>query len=138
MSEDKTIYLIRHAQATGQAANAPLTSKDIAQAEALTEFLSGARIAHIVSSPFVRALETIKLLSVRSNIEITLDERWIEAALSTTDHPDWLDKLRETFSDPELSFEDVESSQAATDRAMAAINEALLLNTGPDQIFFGL
>ena len=128
---NKIIYLVRHGQATGQAADAPLTSEGIDQAEALAEFLLGVGIGQIVSSPFARALKSIKPLSIRLNIEIKLDERLIEAALSTIDYSDWLDKLRGTFSDFELSFEGGESSQAATDRAIAAINDALLLDTDP-------
>jgi 2,3-bisphosphoglycerate-dependent phosphoglycerate mutase len=126
---NKIIYLVRHGEATGQAADAPLTSEGIDQAEALAEFLSEARIGQIVSSPFARALKSIKPLSIRLNIKIKLDERLIEAALSTIDYSDWLDKLRGTFSDFELSFEGGESSLAATERAIAAINDALLLET---------
>lgn len=123
---NKIVYLVRHCQATGQAAGAPLTSEGIDQAEALAEFLLEAQIGQIVSSPFARALQSIKPLSIRLNIEIKLDERLIEAALSTIDYSDWLDKLRGTFSDFELSFEGGESSQAATTRAIAAVNDALL------------
>ena len=126
---NKIIYLVRHAKATGQAADAPLTSEGIDQAEALAEFLSGVGINHIVSSPFVRALNSIKPLSIRLNIEIKSDERLIEAALSTIDYSDWLDKLRGTFSDFDLSFEGGESSRTATMRAITAINDALLLDT---------
>lgn len=128
---NQIIYLVRHAQATGQAADAPLTSEGIAQAEALAEFLSGVGIGQIVSSPFARALTTIKPLSLRLKMEIKSDERLIEAALSTIDYADWLDKLRETFSDFALSFEGGESSRAATTRAIAALNDALVLETAP-------
>jgi len=126
---NKIIYLVRHCQATGQAADAPLTSEGIEQAEALAEFLSAVGIGQIVSSPFARALKSIKPLSIRSNIEIKLDERLVEAALSSIDYSDWLDKLRRTFSDFELSFEGGESSRAATVRATAAVNDALLSDT---------
>jgi 2,3-bisphosphoglycerate-dependent phosphoglycerate mutase len=126
---NKIIYLVRHCKATGQAADAPLTSEGIDQAEALAEFLLEAQIGQIVSSPFTRALKSIKPLSIRTNIEIKLDARLIEAALSTLDYSDWLDKLRGTFSDFELSFEGGESSRAATTRAITAINDALLLDT---------
>ena len=128
---NKIIYLVRHAKATGQAADAPLTSEGADQAEALAEFLLEAQIGRIVSSPFARALKTIKPLSIRLNIEIKLDERLIEAALSTIDYSDWHSKLRETFSDFELSFEGGESSRAAAERAIAAVNDALLLDTAP-------
>ena len=128
---NKIIYLVRHCQATGQAADAPLTSEGIVQAEALAEFLSEAQIGQIVSSPFLRALSSIQPLSNRLKLEIRLDERLIEAALSTIDYSDWLHKLRETFSDFELSFEGGESSRAASERAIAALNDALLLDTDP-------
>ena len=126
---NKIIYLVRHCQATGQAANARLTSEGLDQAEALAEFLLEAQIGQSVSSPFARALKSIKPLSIHLNIEIKLDERLIEAALSTIDYSDWLDKLRVTFSDFELSFEGGESSRAATARATSAVNDALLLDT---------
>ena len=128
---NKIIYLVRHCKATGQAADAPLTSEGIEQAEALAEFLLALGTGQIVSSPFVRTLNTIKPLSVRLNVEIRLDERLIEAALSTIDYSDWLNKLQQTFSDFELSFEGGESSEAATTRAMAAIDDDLFLLTGP-------
>ncbi|HEY8562565.1 MAG TPA: histidine phosphatase family protein [Pyrinomonadaceae bacterium] len=102
---NKKIYLVRHCKATGQSADAPLTPEGADQAEGLAEFLSEAQIASIVSSPFARALESIKPLSTRLNIDIKLDERLIEATLSTIDYSDWLDKLRGTFSDFKLSFE---------------------------------
>jgi 2,3-bisphosphoglycerate-dependent phosphoglycerate mutase len=126
---NKIIYLVRHAAATGQAADAPLTSEGAAQAAALAEFLSGFGIGRIVSSPFVRAVKSIEPLSIRLNIEIKLDARLIEAALSTIDYSDWLDKLRETYSDFELCFEGGESSRAATVRAIAAVGDALLSDT---------
>lgn len=126
---NKIIYLVRHCQATGQSAGAQLTSEGIDQAESLAEFLSAAGIHQIVSSPFVRALQSIKPLSIRLNTGIKSDDRLIEAALSSIDYSDWLDKLRETFSDSNLFFEGGESSAAAARRAIAAINDALLLDT---------
>jgi 2,3-bisphosphoglycerate-dependent phosphoglycerate mutase len=54
-----------------------------------------------------------------------MDDRLVEAVLSTIDYPDWLDRLRSSFSDFDLSFEGGESSRTATARAVAAINEAL-------------
>ena len=129
---NKIIYLVRHCKAKGQDADARLTSEGIDQAEALREFLLGVgRIASIVSSPFARAVQSIKPLSIRLNIEIKPDARLIEAALSTIDYSDWIDKLRGTFSDFELSFEGGESSRAATTRAIEAVNDALLSDTDP-------
>jgi 2,3-bisphosphoglycerate-dependent phosphoglycerate mutase len=128
---NKILYLVRHSKAAGQAPNAPLTTEGISQAGALDEFLSSIEVGQIVSSPFARALRSIEPLSNRLGIEVKLDDRLIEAALSTIDYPDWLDKLRETFIDFALSFEGGESSQAATDRAIAAVNDALKSDADP-------
>jgi 2,3-bisphosphoglycerate-dependent phosphoglycerate mutase len=122
---NQTLYLVRHGKATGQAPEAPLTSEGIAQAEMLAEFLSGVSIDQIVSSPFTRAVQSIEPLAKRSGQEIKTDDRLVEAVLSTIDYPDWLDRLRSTFSDFDLSFEGGESSRTATARAVAAINDAL-------------
>jgi 2,3-bisphosphoglycerate-dependent phosphoglycerate mutase len=126
---NQTLYLVRHAKATGQAPEAPLTSEGVAQAQTLAEFLSGGSIDQIVSSPFTRAVQSIEPLAERLGLEIKMDERLIEAALSTIDYPDWLDRLRATFSDFDLSFEGGESSRTATARAVAAINDALRSGT---------
>lgn len=123
---NRVIYLVRHCRAKGQNDAAELTSEGREQAEALGDFLFGIGIAQIVSSPFARALETIKPLSVRLGIQPKLDHRLIEAPLSTVDYPDWPEKLRRTFSDFELSFDGGESSRAGTDRAVAAVSDALL------------
>ncbi|MGC2235459.1 MAG: histidine phosphatase family protein [Pyrinomonadaceae bacterium] len=128
---NKIIYLVRHSKASGQSGDASLTLEGRHQAEALAEFLSGIKAGRIVSSPFARALQSIEPLANRLNIEIKSDNRLVEAALSTIDYPDWLDKLRETFSDFELSFEGGESSQAATNRSVAAINDALQSGNEP-------
>lgn len=122
---NQTLYLVRHGKATGQAPEAPLTSEGIAQAQMLAEFLSGGPIDQIVSSPFTRAVQSIEPLAKRLGLEIKTDDRLIEAALSTIDYPDWLDRLRSTFSDFDLSFEGGESGRAATARAVAAIKDAL-------------
>ena len=123
---NKILYLVRHCETTGQGADAPLTAKGIDDAEALAEFLSAAQIGQIVSSPFIRALKSIYPLSISLNIEIKSDERLIEAALSKNGCSDWIDKLKETFLDFELCFEEGESSRTATARAVAAVNDALL------------
>ncbi|MBV9960063.1 MAG: histidine phosphatase family protein [Acidobacteria bacterium] len=126
---NRTLYLVRHCQATGQAPEAPLTSEGLAQAQMLAEFLSGSSIERIVSSPFTRAVQSIEPLAQRLGLEIKMDGRLIEAALSTIDYPDWLDRLRSTFSDFDLSFEGGESGRAATARAVAAMSDALQSGT---------
>ncbi|WKL00703.1 histidine phosphatase family protein [Paenibacillus amylolyticus] len=52
----KSIYLIRHAKATGQEPHAELTNEGIRQAEKLADILAHHSITYIVSSPWKRAI----------------------------------------------------------------------------------
>jgi 2,3-bisphosphoglycerate-dependent phosphoglycerate mutase len=125
----RTVFLVRHCKAEGQAPDAPLTDEGKEQAESLTAALSAVAIERIVSSPYVRARQTITPFAERLAIPIETDERLVEAGLSTIDYPDWIERLRATFADFDLSYEGGESSRAATLRATAAINDILGTNT---------
>lgn len=47
----KTVYMVRHCQATGQELQAELTDKGIEQAKELMRFFEKRNIKHIISSP---------------------------------------------------------------------------------------
>ncbi|WP_047982354.1 histidine phosphatase family protein [Ornithinibacillus contaminans] len=119
----KNIYLIRHCEATGQALDAPLTEEGFIQASALTNFLHDKQIDRIISSSFLRAIQTIKPFAEKRNIEIEQDNRLTERILSSTFFPDWMDKLEATFRDFDLTYEGGESSREAMNRIVEVINE---------------
>jgi 2,3-bisphosphoglycerate-dependent phosphoglycerate mutase len=121
----KIIYVIRHCQATGQEPEAPLTTAGRAQAQALAGFLLDSKIERIVSSPFLRAIQSIEPLACSLGMEIETDERLVERILSSTPLPDWLTCLRDTFTNPDLSFPGGESSRMATQRAVSALEDIL-------------
>jgi 2,3-bisphosphoglycerate-dependent phosphoglycerate mutase len=127
----KTIFLVRHAKTEGQAPEAPLAPDGLAQATALADLLEKVRIQQIISSPFTRAVQSIEPLAKRLGLGIKIDGRLKEANLSTINYPDWLDRLRTTFSDFELAFEGGESSRTASERGMAAISEVLITGENP-------
>ncbi len=118
---EKTIYLIRHCQATGQAPDAELTELGKVQAKELALFLQDFHLTHFVSSPFTRAIQTIEPAADQQNMPIEIDERLAERILSSENLPDWLEKLEASFLDDQLTFPGGESGQEAGDRAMAAI-----------------
>ena len=60
-----TLYLIRHCQADGQERNAPLTKLGKQQAIELANLLEQEQIERIVSSPYIRAYESIVPLAKR-------------------------------------------------------------------------
>jgi len=67
---DKTIYLVRHCKAEGQAPDAKLSPIGKKQSALLTEFLLEKQIDSIVSSPFKRAVDSIKPLGNRLNLHV--------------------------------------------------------------------
>ncbi|MCL6445339.1 MAG: histidine phosphatase family protein, partial [Alicyclobacillus sp.] len=121
----KNIYLIRHCQAEGQAADALLTDEGRKQAQNLAEFLRGREVEHIVSSPFVRAISTIQPFAEHVGIAIETDVRLAERVLSSINLPDWKRCLSATFDDLDLVYEGGESSRDAMNRGVAVVKELL-------------
>ncbi|KKI91386.1 phosphoglycerate mutase [Bacillus sp. SA1-12] len=120
----KRIYIVRHCEAQGQPPESPLTEKGYTQAKYLSDFLSNTNIDRIISSPFLRAIQSVEPISKETNIKIEIDERLSERILSTQDLPDWPEKLKATFDDFELKFEGGESSKEAMNRIVNVVEEA--------------
>lgn len=121
----KKLYVVRHCQAEGQAADAPLTREGVRQSHALAEFLSDKGIDHMVSSTYRRAYDTISPLADRMGIQIKRDERLMERVLSGKNVPAWREMLRRTYDDMDLCYEGGESSNRAMNRAVRVVEEIL-------------
>ncbi|UII54750.1 histidine phosphatase family protein [Cytobacillus spongiae] len=121
----KKIYVVRHAKAEGQPFEAALTEKGARQAEELVGFFSGKKIDRIYSSPFIRAVHTIKHVAEAHNLEIIEDDRLGERVLSEGPLEDWLEKLKASFEDFTLFFNGGESNKVAMERAQSIIKEVL-------------
>ncbi|NOU96967.1 histidine phosphatase family protein [Paenibacillus sp. LMG 31456] len=121
------VYLIRHCKATGQAADAELTGEGWLQAEKLAAFLNRYPIEYAVSSPYVRAQQTLIPYAKNAGHTIHTDDRLSERILSSEQREDWMVCLERTFSDESLSYTGGESSRAATDRAVSSLTELLAL-----------
>jgi 2,3-bisphosphoglycerate-dependent phosphoglycerate mutase len=119
----KVLYLVRHCEAVGQHPEAPLSRDGVAQADVLADRLAGLQVERIVSSPFLRAIQSIAPLARRLELAIATDPRLIEQILSSADLPDWRAALQATFDDLDLCFEGGESSRTAMQRVVAAVNE---------------
>lgn len=79
----------------------------------------------IIASPFLRAIQSIEPLTKQAKIELETDDRLSERILSKTELPDWLEKLKATFSDMDLSFVGGESSNEAMGRAVNIVEDIL-------------
>lgn len=126
----KKIFVVRHCEAEGQPREARLTGKGVQQAEELAEFFSTISIDRIVSSPFVRAIHSVKPLAELKQVEVETDERLSERILSTKVLEDWLEKLQATYKDLDVTFDGGESSREAMARGVSVVDD--LLDGGAD------
>jgi len=117
------IYVVRHCKTEGQSRGANLTEEGYLQAEAVAEFLYDKNIESIVSSPYLRAIQSISPLAEKIQIKLDKDDRLAERVLCGESHPDWLEMLRHTFTDLELCYEGGESSTTAMNRALDVIKD---------------
>jgi 2,3-bisphosphoglycerate-dependent phosphoglycerate mutase len=118
------LYLVRHCSATGQEHDAPLTAEGELQAVALADRLFDARPVRLVSSPYRRAVESVRPLATRLGLRLEIDPRLCERMLSATPMPEWRAALRSSFDDPELCLPGGESSRAAVARGLEAVAAA--------------
>ncbi|PLR84529.1 histidine phosphatase family protein [Bacillus sp. V33-4] len=121
----KTIYIVRHAQAAGQRFDSPLTEIGVRQAAALARLFADKQIDLIYSSPFTRAISTIRPLADLKGLQIVEDCRLGERVLSSQYYPDWFDKVKQSFADFELVFEGGESQASGIKRAASILGEAI-------------
>lgn len=112
----KKIIVIRHCSATGQERDAELTTDGKKQANTLATFLleNQLQIDHIISSPFVRAIDSIRPYALQANLSIQEDERLAERILSDVPMDDWMQKLESTFINIDIAFSGGESTKQAT------------------------
>ena len=80
------LYLVRHAKAasrrewTGDDRDRPLTESGTMQADALGERLGSVRPPRLVSSPFVRCVQTLEPLAARVGLPVETDDALGEGA----------------------------------------------------------
>lgn len=113
--------LIRHCESSGQAPDAPLTARGGIQAEALVDFLATRAIARIVSSPYLRARQSVEPLARKRGLEIELDARLAERTLSPRPIESWRELVKRSFDEPDFHVPGGESGAQTLARGLAAI-----------------
>jgi 2,3-bisphosphoglycerate-dependent phosphoglycerate mutase len=121
---DKTVYLVRHCQATGQELDAELTEEGKEQAKELMRFFEKRNIKHIISSPFTRAIQSIQPTADNLGIMVEIDSRLNEHKLISKNLKDWLERLEESVRDMDLKMEGGESSREVAKRGMEVLEAA--------------
>lgn len=88
------------------------------QAQLLSIFLSDQNypIDKIYSSPYLRAIESIKPYSEKVGLKIDIDDRLQERVLSNEPIDDWLEVLEQSFNDHDYKLPGGESANEAFQR----------------------
>lgn len=115
----KKVYCIRHCSATGQHKDSPLTIEGTRQAQLLSIFLDEQNypIDTIISSPYLRAIDSIKPYADKKGINIEIDLQLHERVLSVEPIDDWLNELEYSFQHPNYRLPGGESANDAIQRA---------------------
>ncbi|NLV90774.1 MAG: histidine phosphatase family protein [Firmicutes bacterium] len=121
----RKLYLIRHCQATGQEPDSLLTKQGMVQADMLAKFLLDKGITRIVSSPFARAVESIRPLATKLSLDIELNDDLAERKLAGVVLEDWYSELRRSFDDFDVRLPGGESNSEAMMRGKAALDHIL-------------
>ncbi|MEW9676214.1 histidine phosphatase family protein [Lentibacillus sp. L22] len=120
----KKIFLVRHCAADGQHKDSPLTYEGLRQAQLLSTFFKNQRIKFdkIISSPYLRAIESIKPYAEQVNARIEVNENLRERILSEQPIDDWLGILERSFSDLDFALPGGESGNDAINRANSVLD----------------
>jgi len=124
MTTPAPLFLLRHAETTGQAPDDPLTESGFAAAKALVPVLHSFNIMRLISSEYLRARQTVEPFSVASGIQIESDHRATEWRLGQIEDGDWKSHLSSALDDQNFRNPTGESAQDVQSRAVSLINEA--------------
>ncbi|MFD1018402.1 histidine phosphatase family protein [Thalassobacillus hwangdonensis] len=121
----KRLFIIRHSETSGQHEDSPLTKLGMRQSKILSNFLDhyGYEIDKVISSPYLRAKDTIQPFANKKGLEVITDERLKERILSEEPLDDFMEVLEETFTDHDYKMPGGESSNEAKRRVRELVDE---------------
>ena len=123
-----TIYFIRHAQSdrlSRDDATRPLTDVGMADTPRITEALRDKGIKHIISSPHMRALQTISDLAKNLDIQVEVDKDFRERVVGKWIPDRFYSFVKQQWHDFNYRNEGGESLTEVQTRCAAAIRRAI-------------
>lgn len=133
----KTIYLLRHCEATGQEPDAKLTEKGKEQAKEIACFFENQPIKHIISSPFARAIQSIEPTANILRLQLQIDNRLMERRLVSQTTTGWLKRIAASIKEKEIKMATGESSQDITTslfEVLESANDGTVISTHGNMI----
>ncbi|XEC96586.1 histidine phosphatase family protein [Paenibacillus tarimensis] len=129
---ETTIYLVRHAESPfvfGEERTRGLSEEGMAAAQRVAEILAGEEIHAIVSSSYVRAIQTVQFLAGKKGLKIEEYDELRERAIKGLDYKisekELVQAIEQSFTDHEFALEGGESTGQAQQRAIPVINVLL-------------
>ncbi len=129
--------MVRHAVSPfilGDERERGLSDKGHMDAYRIKEILAEEEITHFVSSPYRRAIDTIKYLADAANKEIELHEELRERAIATMEieisEQEILQGIRTSFTDKSFKMSDGESTLEAQERAIPIVKQLIQQHKG--------
>jgi 2,3-bisphosphoglycerate-dependent phosphoglycerate mutase len=129
-----TIYLVRHAESIPDP-DVPepdwqLSRKGREQAQRLAIHLQSLEIDYIFSSPYPRAIDTVRPFAKQSGLEVIQVDDLREKKLRETPLDDFWDVMKKAWRDLDFAFPNCESGTDCQRRIVAAIDTLVAEHAG--------
>ncbi len=116
---DTILYLIRHVESS---ANDVVTESGLQQAQSLANALSKTEIDLIISSPYQRAIDTVKPFSEIAQIPIQMNDGLKERKVSEGLIRNFLDVIKKSWIDFDFKLPNCESARECQKRLVKTLN----------------
>lgn len=134
-----TLLLVRHARSVPPVPGGPdeltrpLSAEGLRQAERLADDLVAWRPARVLSSPYLRAVQTVRPTADRLGLPVETRDVFREWASGIGPTPDWQEHYRRCWDDPAYAVGDGEPHDALTRRVLAGL-AAARAETAPGEV----
>src|SRR5262245_11472109 len=126
----RRLVLVRHCESTGLQPEAPLSARGFEQARALAPQLAAVAPDAIVSSPLLRARQSVEPLAAARGLTIEVDARLAERNLAVEPSAEFRLAVQRSLADFDWRLPGGESSRDAQARARAAVRALLTRDVG--------
>ena len=114
---------MRHCDKTEERADAPLSALGFRQAEMIVPNLDQLGVDFIVTSPYLRAKQSVMPFIAATDIPVIEDPRFAEWQLSGTLRDDWKDVLLTALANPDSCAEGGETATQAFKRSYDGLKD---------------
>lgn len=137
MDSPTTLYFVRHAQSPyvpNEEAERGLSEQGRRDASRVARVLTQYDVDVVVSSPYARAVETVRETAETVDTEVVTEEGFRERTLAENHVEDFEKAITSVWEDPSFSWEGGESNEVAQERGIEAVDRTLSRWAGKDVV----